>query len=39
LNHPNIVIAGLVPATHENSRLKFSPVVFMGGRDEPGHDG
>jgi hypothetical protein len=32
------VIAGLVPATHENSQRNLSPGVFMGGRHKAGHD-
>src|SRR5262249_26213307 len=43
-----IVIAGLVPATHEHGRLRkcsasaalaLASWVFLGGRDKPGHDG
>jgi hypothetical protein len=33
-----VVIAGLVPATHENSPLKHLASVFMGGRHKAGHD-
>jgi hypothetical protein len=33
-----IVIAGLVPATHEHRDRSLSPVVFMDGRHEGGHD-